>query len=135
MVTITSIARAPRAPMGDRGETIPLVNPAIGARHADVHVNVLRAGGPDGRYHYHPASENVYIVLSGTGRFVAEGVEHTLRKDDVVFIPPGVRHSLSARGDDNLVLVEIYTPLPAEFVPVDAEPGGTGPRGAAGSPR
>lgn len=119
MVTITSLARAPRAPMGDRGETIQLVNPGIGARHVDVHVNVLRPSGPDGRYHYHPASENIYIVLSGTGRFLAEGQEYTLRKDDVVFIPPGVRHSLSARGDEDFVIVEIYTPIPAEFVPVD----------------
>jgi mannose-6-phosphate isomerase-like protein (cupin superfamily) len=118
MVTITNLAQAPRTPMGDRGDQLLLVNPDMGAKHLDLHVNILRPSGPDGKYHYHPSSENVYVVLSGTGRFVAEGVEHTIKKDDVVFIPAGVKHSLSARGTENLVIVEIYTPLPAQFVPV-----------------
>jgi mannose-6-phosphate isomerase-like protein (cupin superfamily) len=118
MVTITNLAHAPRTPMGDRGDQLRLVNPEMGARHLDLHVNILRPGGPDGQYHYHPNSENVYVVLGGTGRFVADGTEYTVKKDDVVFIPAGVKHSLSARGTEALVLVEIYTPLPAEFVPV-----------------
>lgn len=119
MVTITNIGRASRTPMGDRGEQVLLVNEAGGARHVDVHLNVLRPSGPDGRYHYHPGSENVYIVLGGTGRLIAEGHEYTIGRDDVVFIPPGVRHSLSARGNTELRIIEIYAPLPAEFVPVD----------------
>jgi mannose-6-phosphate isomerase-like protein (cupin superfamily) len=123
MVTITNIACARRTPMEQRGNTVPLVNPEMGARHVDVHVNELRPSGPDGRYHYHPESENVYIVLRGTGRLMAEGREYTLQKDDVVFIPAGDRHSLSARGDEDFVLIEIYAPAPARFVPVaDASP-------------
>jgi mannose-6-phosphate isomerase-like protein (cupin superfamily) len=118
MVTITNLARAARTPMGDRGDQLLLVNPEMGARHLDLHVNILRPTGPDGTYHYHPNSENVYVVLSGTGRFVAEGQEHAIGKHDVVFIPAGVKHSLSARGGEDLVIIEIYTPLPAEFVPV-----------------
>lgn len=119
MVTITNIGRARRAPMDGRGEQVFLVNPDMGARHVDVHVNVLRPTGPDGRYHYHPESENIYIVLSGTGRLIAEGREYTLQKDDVVFIPAGDRHSLSARGEENFVIIEIYAPAPARFVPVE----------------
>jgi mannose-6-phosphate isomerase-like protein (cupin superfamily) len=119
MVTITNIGQARRAPMEGRGEQVFLVNPEMGARHVDVHVNVLRPFGPDGRYHCHPESENVYIVLRGTGRLLAEGQEHVIRKDDVVFIPAGARHSLSARGEEDLVIVEIYSPVPARFVPVE----------------
>ena len=121
MVTIVNLDQAPRAPMGDRGETIRLVSGETGARSLDVHVNILRAGGPDGRYHYHPESDNVYLVLEGTGRFVADGTEYQLRARDVVFIPAGVKHSLSARGNGQLVLLEIYSPIPAAFVPVDGE--------------
>jgi mannose-6-phosphate isomerase-like protein (cupin superfamily) len=118
MVTITNLAQARRTPMGDRGDQLLLVNPEMGATHLDLHVNILRPGGPDGTYHCHPTSENVYVVLSGMGRFLAEGREYTIKKDDVVFIPAGAKHSLSARGTENLVIVEIYTPLPAQFVPV-----------------
>jgi mannose-6-phosphate isomerase-like protein (cupin superfamily) len=121
MVKITSIGQAPRSPMGDRGEQIALVGSATGARHVDVHINVLRPSGPGGTYHYHPGSENVYIVLQGTGVMVAEGQEHTLRKDDVVFIPAGARHSLSARGDQDFVIIEIYAPTPVQFIPVDRD--------------
>lgn len=121
MVTVRNIAGLPRHPMGERGEQISLVSEAIGARHVDVHINVLRPSGPDGRYHYHPDSENIYVVLQGTGRLVAEGQEYTLQKDDVVFIPPGARHSLSARGDRELMIIEIYAPVPAKFVPVDPD--------------
>jgi mannose-6-phosphate isomerase-like protein (cupin superfamily) len=86
---------------------------------SELHVNILRPSGPDGKYHYHPSSENVYVVLSGTGRFVAEGVEHSIKKDDVVFIPPGVRHSVSAAGDTEFVLLELYAPGRRESVYVD----------------
>lgn len=119
MVVVRNVAELPRHPMGARGEQISLVSDAIGARHVDVHINVLRPSGPDGRYHYHPDSENIYIVLEGTGRLFAEGQERILQKDDVVFIPPGARHSLSARGDRDFVIVEIYAPVPVKFVPVD----------------
>jgi quercetin dioxygenase-like cupin family protein len=121
MVIVKNIAELPRHAMGERGEQISLVNEAIGARHVDVHINVLRPAGPDGRYHYHPDSENIYIVLEGTGRLVAEGQEHILKKDDVVFIPAGAQHSLSARGDRNFVIVEIYAPVPVKSVPVEVD--------------
>jgi len=121
LVTIVNIGTLKAVPMPEpgRGRHVALINPETGARSVDVHVNILRPGGPDGRYHYHPATENVYIVLGGTGRFVAEGKEYTLSRDDVVFIPPNVRHSLSARGDVEFTVVEIYSGLPAEMRTVD----------------
>jgi mannose-6-phosphate isomerase-like protein (cupin superfamily) len=125
MVKVMNLDTAGRMPMGDRGHTIPLVNAEMGATALDVHVNVLRAAGPDGRYHYHPRSENVYVILKGSGTFVAEGQEYPVREHDVVFIPAGVKHSLSAGTDRELVLVEVYAPIPAEFVPVDTVKDGT----------
>lgn len=116
---ITNIARGRRTTMGARGEQIPLVNEGTGAKAVDVHVNILRPDGPRGPYHYHPGNENVYIVLSGMGRLIVEGDEHILRKEDVVFIPPGEKHSLSAIGDENLVLIELYAPGKKESVYLD----------------
>lgn len=113
---ITNIGSLPRVPLSDRGDVVALVDGDTGAQHVDVHINILHAGGPRGRYHYHPVSENIYIVLQGTGRFVAEGQEYPLKKDDIVFIPPGVKHSLSAHDDVPLMLVEIFSPIPVETV-------------------
>ncbi len=119
MVRIANIAHLDRVPMADRGQRVRLVNQETGARMVDVHINILRPSGPDGRYHFHPATENVYIALSGTGRFIADGKEYTLQKDDVVFIPPNVPHSLSARGDQDFTVIEIYAGLPVETRNVD----------------
>jgi quercetin dioxygenase-like cupin family protein len=117
-VRIRSLNEIHREPLRDRGEVIPLVDPSTGSRRVDVHVNILRGGSPRGPYHFHPESENIYIILAGSGRFVADGEEYVLRKDDVVFIPPGVRHSLSA-AEEGLSLIEIFAPAPVETVFVD----------------
>ena len=109
---IVNFDRLPRERFGERGETVPLVNAAVGSKHVDVHINILSPGGPDGAYHFHPENENIYIILRGRGRFVADGEEYMLGQHDVVFIPPGVKHSLSVFGTDELVLIEIYAPLP-----------------------
>ena len=125
-VRIVNLNRADRRLIPGRGETVPLVDAGVGARHLDVHVNILAPGGTGGAYHAHPENENVYVVLRGTGRFVAEGREYLLRADDVVFIPPGVKHSLSAHGSDDLVLVEIYAPLPVRKIDLDSPDGASG---------
>ena len=119
MLFIRNLQASERHALGDRGEVIPLVDPAHGSGQVDVHINVLRAGGPPGRVHYHPANENIYVVLQGAGRFVAEDREYRLRRDDVVFIPPGTRHSLSATADEGLTLLEIFAPTPVETIFLD----------------
>lgn len=119
MLVIKNLNAIQRAPLGGRGEVIPLVDTETGSRQVDVHVNILRAGAAGGPYHFHPRSENIYIVLAGSGRFVADGQEYLLQKDDMVFIPPGVRHSLSASADSGLTLIEIFAPAPVETVFLD----------------
>ena len=99
----------------DRGHTIKLVNEQTGARNVDVHLNVLRPGGPAGSYHLHQRAENVYWVLSGRGRLVIEGQEYEVKPDDVVFMSPGTRHSLAIVGDEELRLLEIYAPAGQDF--------------------
>ena len=81
----------------------------------DVHLNVLRVGEPGGRYHSHTVSDNVYIVKSGEGSLVHEGVMYAIKRDDVIYIPAGHKHSLTNSGADPLELFEIYTPAGKNF--------------------
>lgn len=118
-VKILNLDRADRLQLAHRGETVPLVDAGVGAKHIDVHMNILVPGGTDGAYHVHPENENVYIILRGQGRFVADGREYILRQHDVVFIPPGVKHSLSVYGSGDLALIEIYAPLPIRKLDID----------------
>jgi len=117
MVKILKVSTGRTVPIApDRGRTICLVDESLGAHQVDVHINVLRPGGPEGPYHHHERTENVYWVLSGRGRMIAEGQEHVLDPDHVVFIPPGTRHSLTNIGTEDLRVLEIYAPAGKDSV-------------------
>jgi mannose-6-phosphate isomerase-like protein (cupin superfamily) len=109
-------ATAPcRALEPGRGDAIRLIDTGIGVESLDVHLNILRPKGPRGRVHRHTRSDNVYIVKSGEGLLTIEDENHAIVADDVVFIPAGVRHSLSNVSERELVIYEIYAPAGAAF--------------------
>jgi mannose-6-phosphate isomerase-like protein (cupin superfamily) len=109
-------ATAPRRSLEPgRGESVRLIDTSIGVETLDVHMNVLAPGGPRGRVHRHSKSDNVYIVKAGEGLLTVEGENHIIVADDVVFIPAGVRHSLSNVSDRELVIYEIYAPAGPAF--------------------
>jgi mannose-6-phosphate isomerase-like protein (cupin superfamily) len=109
-------ATAPRRALEPgRGDAIRLIDTGIGVDSLDVHLNILRPKGPRGRVHRHTKSDNVYIVKSGEGLLTIEDENHAIVTDDVVFIPAGVRHSLSNVSERELVIYEIYAPAGAAF--------------------
>ncbi len=101
-----------------RGSVERIVGPDLGARNADVHVNRILAGSAPGPYHLHTASENVYLVLSGSVRVRIDGVDHDLAEGDAAFIPAGVAHSASNVGSVDAEVLEIYAPAEPDFVEV-----------------
>lgn len=116
MFRIFRPADCPTVPMkGDRGEQVRLVNADLGTEKLDVHINRLKVGDPGGSYHHHTNADNVYIVKRGEGKLVVEGEEHTIREDDVVYIPAGLKHSLQNVSDAPFEIFEIYTPAGAQF--------------------
>jgi len=122
---IFHLNETPTQPMqsskGARGEKKALINPSIGAEKLDVHLNRLNPREPGGSYHHHSTADNVYIVKSGEGKLVVEGVAHTIRADDVVYIPAGQKHSLQNVSDEPFEIFEIYAPAgdQFDFVPDD----------------
>lgn len=106
----------------NRGVMHRLVDPDIGAANIDLHINVLNVDSGPGPYHYHANSENVYIVLEGTIWAIIEGEKHVLEKDDVLFIPPGTKHSAGNGGSVPARVIEIYTPPGPDFNIVEDEP-------------
>jgi mannose-6-phosphate isomerase-like protein (cupin superfamily) len=103
------IDEAPRMEIEGRGVSYSLVNSEMGAEKLAVHLNVLRPH-TKGPLHYHENAEDVYIVLAGTGVIRIEDEERVVGPDQVMFIPPGVRHSVSNPGPGLLKLIEIYSP-------------------------
>jgi mannose-6-phosphate isomerase-like protein (cupin superfamily) len=111
-----NLSDAPRRPMRfDRGTQIALVGEDTGARQVDVHINVLNVDSGPGPYHVHERAENVYIVLEGELQVNVEGTRRVLRRDDVAFIPPGLKHSAGNAGSTPARVIEIYAPVGADF--------------------
>ena len=109
-------AAAPRRALEPgRGDSIRLIDTGLGVESVDVHMNILQPRGPRGRVHRHTKSDNVYIVKSGEGLLTIDGERHTIAADDVVFIPAGMRHSLSNVSERELVIYEIYAPAGPAF--------------------
>ncbi|MEC7490352.1 MAG: cupin domain-containing protein [Pseudomonadota bacterium] len=100
---------------GGRGIQKLMVNGDCGATALDVHLNRLKPAESGGRYHHHSVSDNVYIVRSGEGCLVVEGKTYTIREDDVIYIPSGLRHSLTNAADRPLEIFEIYSPAGDQF--------------------
>jgi mannose-6-phosphate isomerase-like protein (cupin superfamily) len=103
----------------DRGFQVLLFGEQNGARNVDVHINVIDVGSGAGPYHFHERAENVYIVLEGVVEMIVEGKRHFLQKDDVAFIPPGLRHSAGNPGQVPARFMEIYAPAGQDFHLVD----------------
>lgn len=116
MLKILDLDQCPTQPMENgRGETIRLVNTALGTEKIDLHLNRLVPGGPRGKVHRHSQSDNVYIVRRGEGVLTANGETHTIRADQVVFIPAGMPHSLSNLSSEIFEIFEIYAPAGKQF--------------------
>src|SRR3954470_19670814 len=117
---IMNLADASTRPVAwDRGCQVPLFGEQNGARNVDVHINVIKVGSGTGPYHYHERAENVYIVLEGIVEAVVEGKRYFLQKDDVAFIPPGLRHYAGNPGQEPAKVIEIYAPAGQDFHIVD----------------
>lgn len=116
MFKIMNFNKSPVEEMpGGRGEKVKLINTALGTHNVDVHLNKLKPGGPRGKVHHHSKADNVYIVKRGEGTLTVEGETHIVREDDVIFIPAGMKHSLSNLGESVFEIFEIYAPAGEHF--------------------
>ncbi len=60
--------------------------------------------------HTHKVQEQIYHVLEGEGSMEIEGKRTIVRKHDVIFIPPGVSHSICNEGIADLTFIVVTTP-------------------------
>ena len=116
MFKLMHLDACPTNPMaGGRGEQVKLINTSLGTEKIDVHLNRLAPGGPRGKVHHHTAADNVYIVKRGEGTLTVEDETWVIRENDVVYIPAGLRHSLSNLGAEPFEIFEIYAPAGQQF--------------------
>ena len=61
--------------------------------------------------HTHKVQEQIYHVLEGEGAMQIEGKTTIVRRHDVIFIPPGVSHSIRNNGLTDLTFIVVTTPV------------------------
>ena len=52
--------------------------------------------------HYHRVSEEIYVVVKGSGKLEVDGETQMIRPGDAVLIPPGAWHTLVNNGSSDL---------------------------------
>jgi mannose-6-phosphate isomerase-like protein (cupin superfamily) len=85
--------------------------------HPELHGNVRQslaeasiAAGGGSLLHRHRESEELYHILSGTGRMTLGGEEFAIAPGDTLLIPPGIPHRLRNTGDEPLRLLCACSP-------------------------
>ena len=68
-------------------------------------IKVTLNPGNSMNYHSHERRDEVWVVLSGTGRTIVDGMEQKIRAGDVITMDIGCRHTVIA--DTELKLIEV----------------------------
>ncbi len=61
--------------------------------------------------HAHEVQEQIYHVLDGEGMMEIDGERRVVRRNDVIFIPPGVPHKITNEGLGDLTFIVVTTPV------------------------
>ena len=69
----------------------------------------------------HPDAEEIYYVVSGSGRLVMDGEEFRVAQGMTVFIPAGVTHQSFNDGDGELCYFYAFGPPPSGSTKQEAE--------------
>ena len=72
-----------------------LLDAARGARNQSLAEATLDAGGSTKR-HRHPRTEELYVLLEGTGELEVDGETRRVGPGDAILIPPGTPHQITA---------------------------------------
>jgi mannose-6-phosphate isomerase-like protein (cupin superfamily) len=81
----------------------------LGSRHLTV-TWVEVPPGAEQRQHAHADSEQVYVIVAGSGLMSVAGDEERVGPGDLVFIPPATEHGLLNDGDETLSYVSAASP-------------------------
>lgn len=69
--------------------------------------------------HCHNNSDDVWIILQGSGTFYPEpDREVPFSKGQVIVSPKGACHGAKNTGDEDIIFVSIVAPVPADYQPL-----------------
>jgi mannose-6-phosphate isomerase-like protein (cupin superfamily) len=81
----------------------------LGARNLSV-TRLSVPAGAEQKLHSHEESEQVYVVVSGSGSMSVAGDTQQVGEGDLILVPPATDHSVSNDGDVELACLSIQSP-------------------------
>ena len=79
----------------------------VDAEEEGLTMKVILHAGHAMNYHSHQSRDEVWVVVSGTGRTVVDGMEQRVGKGDVVTMSAGCRHTVIAESELRLIEVQL----------------------------
>lgn len=78
------------------------------------------APGSKPTYHYHRNRESILFIISGEGEEMVEGKAIPIKAGDVIFIRPGVKHTIVNNSKQDLKYLEFFTypPVMSDYIEV-----------------
>ena len=70
-------------------------------------IKVTLNAGHSMNYHSHKNRDEVWVVISGTGTAVIDGMEQSVKAGDVLTMAAGCRHTIKAETELKVVEVQI----------------------------
>jgi len=70
-------------------------------------IKITLKAGQEMNYHSHKYRDEIWVVISGKGKTVVDGMEQKVRTGDVINIPAGCRHTIKADGELELIEVQV----------------------------
>jgi mannose-6-phosphate isomerase-like protein (cupin superfamily) len=97
---------------GMRRKVFRFVSPDTGSEEFMAGITIFEPGEASS-YHAHPESEEINLVLEGSGVMVSDGEEAAFGPGHAMWVPKGVHHQHRNTGTDPLKLLWVYTPQAA----------------------
>ena len=94
---------------GMRRKVFRFVSPDIGSEEFMSGITLFEPGETSS-YHVHPDSEEINLVLEGSGILVSEGEEVAFETGQAMWVPRGVHHQHRNDGSSALKLFWVYSP-------------------------
>ncbi len=79
----------------------------IDVENVSLTIKVTLNAGHSMNYHSHKNRDEVWVVISGVGRTIVDGVEQKIREGDVITMSAGCRHTVMAETELKLIEVQL----------------------------
>lgn len=93
------------------GTAVEMINARTAGSTKVSFAKLIIATGHKSSSHYHKQTEEIYYILSGSGKVIIGAVDFEVGPGHAIFLPIGVSHQIINTGDQDLVFVCADAPV------------------------